>query len=165
MTPPSPPSQASPPQPSKQPSSPWHSPCYQYLSHSYGTTLAPCLIKTTPRNWATTSPAFMLLQFLYAIQTVRAGLQTHDGNGTLSLVELLLQAAAFLWLAVAQTLRSWSKILWPDPGSCRSVGRFLEWFLAFYGTINTHVAYFVAGVGYLVLFCVDLLDSRDRIRL
>jgi hypothetical protein len=109
--------------------------------------------------------AFMLLQFLYAIQTVRAGLQTHDGNGTLSLVGLLLQAAAFLWLAVAQTLRSWSRILWPDPGSCRSVGRFLEWFSAFYGTINTHVAYFVAGVGYLVLFCVDLLDSRGRIRL
>ncbi|KAK4237628.1 hypothetical protein C8A03DRAFT_34431 [Achaetomium macrosporum] len=116
-----------------------------YAVYVFGLSAWMCLL--IPAN-----AAFMTLQFVYEIETVR-GLHT---RGAFSLIALLLQAAAFILLAVAQTLRSWADILWPS--ACwSSFARFLEGILAFYGTVNTYVAYFVAGVGYLILFCVALL--------
>ena len=100
--------------------------------------------------------AFVALQFIYEMQTIRE-LRTHDA---LSLDAVLMQAVGFLALTVAQTLRSWKGIHW-FAGSWSSFGRFLEDLLAFYGTVNTHVAYFLVGVGYLTLFIVDLLEELE----
>lgn len=110
-----------------------------------------------------TSIAFLALQFLYEIETVRK-LQS---SGSLSLVGLLLQATAFILLAVAQMLRSWSGILWLDEPP-RTFAHFLEYLAAFYAIINTHVAYFLTGVGFLILFFIILFHgqrSAGRIRL
>lgn len=102
--------------------------------------------------------AFVALQFVWDIRTVRE-LQT---RGALSLVALLMQAAEFILLAVAQTLRSWAEIQWVA-GPWISFERVLENLLAFYSTVNTHVAYFLAGVGFLGHFCVALLDGQGRV--
>lgn len=53
----------------------------------------------------------VILQFVYGVQTVRE-LQT---RGALSLASLLMQAVALVLLSIAQTLRSWSGIMWVGP--------------------------------------------------
>lgn len=106
---------------------------------------------------------FVILQFVWEIRTVRE-LRT---RGALNLVALSMQSVAFILLAIAQTLRSWAGIQW-GVGPWSSFGRFVEELLAFYGTVNTHVAYFLTGIGFLALLFVALLEGEGdvgRIRL
>ncbi len=102
----------------------------------------------------------VILQFVYGVQTVRE----LQARGALSLVSLLMQAAALVLLSIAQTLRSWSGIMWVGP-PWHSVGRFVEMFVAFFGSISTHLAYFSVGLGFLALFIAALRDGRDTGRI
>ncbi|KAH8912976.1 hypothetical protein BR93DRAFT_974400 [Coniochaeta sp. PMI_546] len=102
-----------------------------------------------------TNIASVILQFLYQVRTVRA---LHD-RGALSLVSLLLQAAALIWLAVAQVLRSRAGIMWFGP-PWQSVASFLEMFSAFLFSINTQLAYFGVGLGFLAVFVVAFLEGH-----
>ncbi|KAK3368299.1 hypothetical protein B0H63DRAFT_488211 [Podospora didyma] len=99
---------------------------------------------------------FLVLQFVYQIETIG----TLSSTGTLSLISLLLQAVVFTTLAFSQTMRSWSAIVWPSWPDFNSLGRLFEWFLAFYYGINTHVAYLLVGIGFVVLFVFSLLEGR-----
>ena len=118
-----------------------------------GLGLLMCLL--VPANMAT-----IVLQFMYQLRTVH---ELHS-QGSLSLVSLLMQAIGLISLAVAQTLRSRSGIMWVGP-PWHSVRRFLEMWAAFFGTINTHAAYLLVGLGFLALFIAPLLDRRGTGRI
>ncbi len=104
--------------------------------------------------------AAVVLQFVYQLRTAHA---LHS-QGALSLVSLLMQAIALVSLAVAQTFRSRSGIMWVGP-PWHSIQRFLEMWVAFVGTINTQLAYLLVGLGFLALFIAVFLDRRSTGRI
>ncbi len=104
--------------------------------------------------------AAVVLQFVYQLWTV----YELRIKGALSLVSVLMQAIALISLAVAQTLRSRSGIMWIGP-PWHTVQRFLEMWMAFLGTIITQVAYFLVGLGFLALLIAVLLDRQDTGRI
>jgi len=109
--------------------------------------------------------AFVLVQFLYQVWTVRE----LKSRGAISLAYLWMQSAAFILLALAQIIRSWSRIEWPDVSISDPVGRLVEKFMVFYASINTHLAYFLIGLGFLVLAIIYSVEGvpevTGRIRL
>lgn len=100
--------------------------------------------------------AVLVLQFVYAVQTVRA----RGAHGALSAVALLMQAVVFVWLGCAQAVRSGSWPLVEDlDHPIPEFGRFMEVFLAFYGTVHVYVMYVACGLGCLGLFIVCMMNG------
>ena len=102
---------------------------------------------------------FLFLPAVYQIKIVRAPGGDH---GALSLVSLAMQAVVFVVLGILQAARSWRSVMWFNRDDFWPPTRFLECFLTFYGTVQTHVSYAVTGVGFLVVLVVCLLEERRR---
>ncbi|KIH92416.1 hypothetical protein SPBR_02979 [Sporothrix brasiliensis 5110] len=102
--------------------------------------------------------AFLFLPAVNQIHAVKAS----GDHGSLSLVSLGLQGALFVVLAGLQAARDWNAIAWVPRNQLWPTLRFVEPFFAWYGTVQTHVAYVVTGASCFVVLAVCLLEERRR---
>ncbi|CAK7201421.1 hypothetical protein SEUCBS139899_004125 [Sporothrix eucalyptigena] len=102
---------------------------------------------------------FLFLPVVYQIKMTAA---LGGDHGSLSFLSLGLQAGMFMVLGALQAARNWSNIksAWSYIGHVRRFGHFVETFLAFYGTISTHVAYVMTSVGCLVILVYSVIEQN-----
>lgn len=97
--------------------------------------------------------------FLPAVNQIHAVKENGD-HGSLSLVSLGLQGTMFVILAGLQAARDWHAIFWVPRNQLWPPSQCFEPFFAWYGTVETHVAYAVTGVCCFVVLAVCLQEER-----